>query len=258
MAVVLLILKVIGVVLLVLLALVVLVLLTPMGVAGDWCAGTLLVRLKIGPLSFALWPRAEKPPPAKNGGKPAGERPSPAQPTPQPQAAAPKPPEPAAQKPVPPPSKAAAPEPEKTEKASPLPAFLQKRLDAAIAYARKDPVAFAGTMLGHAGWFTKRLLKGLRVRHLCIWWSITGEDAAQTALRFGQMMTLSNNLLTYLRQFISIEADSLWLEPDFTGQQRSRRAVSGQLTARPGTLLLLAARFGWRLWHDPNFQPSDQ
>ena len=135
---------------------------------------------------------------------------------------------------------------------------MQKRLDAAIAYARKDPAAFAGTMLGHAGWFTKRLLKGLRVRHLCIWWSITGEDAAQTALRFGQMMTLSNNLLTYLRQFISIEADSLWLEPDFTGQQRSRRAVSGQLTARPGTLLLLAARFGWRLWHDPNFQPSDQ
>ena len=258
MAVVLLILKVIGVVLLVLLALVVLVLLTPMGVAGDWRAGTLSVRLKIGPLSFALWPRAEKPPSAKTGGKPAGERPSPAPPAPQPQAAAPKPPEPAAQKPVPPPSKAAAPEPEKTEKASPLPAFLQKRLDAAIAYARKDPAAFAGTMLGHAGWFTKRLLKGLRVRHLCIWWSITGEDAAQTALRFGQMMTLSNNLLTYLRQFISIEADSLWLEPDFTGQQRSRRAVSGQLTARPGTLLLLAARFGWRLWHDPNFQPSDQ
>ena len=255
MAVVLLILKVIGVVLL---ALVVLVLLTPMGAAGDWRAGTLSVRLKIGPLSFALWPRAEKPPPAKTGGKPAGERPSPAQPAPQPQAAAPKPPEPAAQKPVPPPSKAAAPEPEKTEKASPLPAFLQKRLDAAIAYARKDPVAFAGTMLGHAGWFTKRLLKGLRIRHLCIWWSITGEDAAQTALRFGQMMTLSNNLLTYLRQFVSIEADSLWLEPDFTGQQRSRRAVSGQLTARPGTLLLLAARFGWRLWHDPNFQPSDQ
>ena len=255
MAVVLLILKVIGVVLL---ALVVLVLLTPMGVAGDWRAGTLSVRLKIGPLSFALWPRAEKPPSAKTGGKPAGERPSPAQPAPQPQAAAPKPPEPAAQKPVPPPSKAATPPPEKTEQASPLPAFLQKRLDAAIAYARKDPVAFAGTMLGHAGWFTKRLLKGLRVRHLCIWWSITGEDAAETALRFGQMMTLSNNLLTYLRQFISIEADSLWLEPDFTGQQRSRRAVSGQLTARPGTLLLLAARFGWRLWHDPNFQPSDQ
>ena len=258
MAVVLLILKVIGVVLLVLLALVVLVLLTPMGAAGDWRAGTLSVRLKIGPLSFALWLRAEKPPSAKTGGKPAGERPSPAQPAPQPQAAAPKPLEPAAQKPVPPPSKAAAPEPEKTEKASPLPAFLQKRLDAAIAYARKDPVAFAGTMLGHAGWFTKRLLKGLRIRHLCIWWSITGEDAAETALRFGQMMTLSNNLLTYLRQFISIEADSLWLEPDFTGQQRSRRAVSGQLTARPGTLLLLAARFGWRLWHDPNFQPSDQ
>lgn len=258
MAVVLLILKVIGVVLLVLLALVVLVLLTPMGVAGDWRAGTLSVRLKIGPLSFALWPRAEKPPSAKTGGKPAGERPSPAQPAPQPQAAAPKPPEPAAQKPVPPPSKAAAPEPEKTEKASPLPAFLQKRLDAAIAYARKDPAAFAGTMLGHAGWFTKRLLKGLRIRHLCIWWSITGEDAAETALRFGQMMTLSNNLLTYLRQFISIEADSLWLEPDFTGQQRSRRAVSGQLTGRPGTLLLLAARFGWRLWRDPNFQPSDQ
>ena len=258
MAVVLLILKVIGVVLLVLLALVVLVLLTPMGAAGDWRAGTLSVRLKIGPLSFALWPRAEKPPSAKTGGKPAGERPSPAQPAPQPQAAAPRLPEPAAQKPVPPPSKAAAPEPEKTEKASPLPAFLQKRLDAAIAYARKDPMSFAGTMLGHAGWFTKRLLKGLRVRHLRIWWSITGEDAAETALRFGQMMALSNNLLTYLRQFLSIEADSLWLEPDFTGQQRSRRAVSGQLTARPGTLLLLAARFGWRLWHDPNFQPSDQ
>ena len=253
MAVVLLILKVIGVVLL---ALVVLVLLTPMGVAGDWRAGTLSVRLKIGPLSFALWPRAEKPPSAKTGGKPAGERPSPAPPAPQ--VAAPRPLEPAAQKSAPPPPNAATPPPEKTEQASPLPAFLQKRLDAAIAYARKDPVAFAGTMLGHAGWFTKRLLKGLRIRHLCIWWSITGEDAAQTALRFGQMMTLSNNLLTYLRQFISIEADSLWLEPDFTGQQRSRRAVSGQLTARPGTLLLLAARFGWRLWHDPNFQPSDQ
>ena len=258
MAVVLLLLKVIGVVLLVLLALVVLVLLTPMGVVGDWRAGTLSVRLKIGPLSFALWPRAEKPPPAKTSAKPAGERPSPAQPAPQPQAAAPKAPEPAPQKAAPLPPKAAAPASEKTEKASPLPAFLQKRLDAAIAFARKDPMAFAGTMLGHAGWFTKRLLKGLRVRHLRIWWSITGEDAAETALRFGQMMTLSNNLLTYLRQFLSIEADSLWLEPDFTGQQRDKRAVSGQLTARPGTLLLLAARLGWRLWHEPNFQPSDQ
>ena len=64
MAVVLLILKVIGVVLLVLLALVMLVLLTPMGAAGDWRVGALSVRLKIGPLSFALWPRAEKPPSA--------------------------------------------------------------------------------------------------------------------------------------------------------------------------------------------------
>ena len=258
MAVVLLILKVIGVVLLVLLALVVLVLLTPMGVVGDWRTGMLSVRLKIGPLSFALWPHTEKPPPAKTGGKPAGERPSAAQPAPQPQAAAPKAPEPAPQKAAPPPPKAAAPASEKPEKASPLPEVLQKRLDAAIAYARKDPMAFAGTVLGHAGWFTKRLLKGLRVRHLRIWWSITGEDAAETALRFGQMMTLSNNLLTYLRQFLSIEADSLWLEPDFTGQQRDKRAVSGQLTARPGTLLLLVARLGWRLWHEPDFQPSDQ
>lgn len=276
MAIVLLILKIIGVVLLVLLALLLLLMLLPVGIRWSWQEQALSVWLKAGPLSVAVWPqrRTTKPagekPPEKAASKPAappgesartgsavktlpsgGGKPA-ASGTP-----------PAAKKPEPAPAQKAGTAPAQAAAAEPpassvLPKFITERVQAAIAFARRDPMAFAGTALGHAGWFTKRLLRGIRITHLRVWWSITGEEASQTAMLFAGAMTASNNLLTYLRQFMTVEADSLWLEPDFTGQQRARRAVSGQVLTRPGILLLLAARLGWRLWHEPNFQPSDR
>ena len=103
--------------------------------------------------------------------------------------------------------------------------------DALLGAAR----IFFGTLAPYRA----RLLRGVTVQKLHVFWTVTGEDAADTAVAYGRRMALSNNLLALARQFLTIRAESLRMEPDFTGEMAGKRIFSCQIRTRPYIILLI-------------------
>lgn len=241
-------LKLLGILLLALLALLAVALVLPVGVEAGYRGGAFHLTALFGPVRLRLWPR-----PAPRGKK----RKAKAAPKP---ASAPKAPPPAAQQPAPPAAAPAAPGPaaerQTSPAAPPLPAFLQKRLDRLAALAREDPLALARRLLGHLGWFGRRLLRGVRVTRLTVFWTVHCDEASATALCYGSALAALNNLLSLLRQWMTIRADSLRLEPDFTGTQAGERQISFRVRTRLCIVAVLTLRLAWRLWRDPALQPT--
>lgn len=87
--------------------------------------------------------------------------------------------------------------------------------------------------------YRARLLKGIQVNRLQVFWTVTGEDAADTAVAYGRRIALSNNLLTLARQYLTIRVQSLRLEPDFTGALAEKRIFSCQIRTRPYIILMI-------------------
>ena len=119
-----------------------------------------------------------------------------------------------------------------------------------------DPMAFARCMLGHTDWLGRHLLRSVRVSGLDIFWTVTADEASATAELFGAEMALANNLLALAQQYIRVQSDRLWLEPDFTGERAGERIVSFRLTSCAAVLLWLVIRLLHRLWKDPQLQPA--
>ena len=111
-------------------------------------------------------------------------------------------------------------------------------------------------MFGHLRWVGRFLARHIKVQHLAVFWTVTGEDAAQTAELYGAAMAAANNLLAFLQQYIRLQSDRLWLEPDFTGERAGERIVSFRLTSCAAVLLWLVIRLLHRLWKDPQLQPA--
>ena len=127
---------------------------------------------------------------------------------------------------------------------------------AAMQLLSNDPMAFARCMLGHTGWLGRHLLRSVRVSGLDIFWTVTADEASATAELFGAEMALANNLLALVQQYIRVQSDRLWLEPDFTGERAGERIVSFRLTSCAAVLLWLVIRLLYRLWKDPQLQPA--
>ena len=111
-------------------------------------------------------------------------------------------------------------------------------------------------MFGHLRWVGRFLARHIKVQHLTVFWTVTGEDAAQTAELYGAAMAAANNLLAFLQQYIRLQSDRLWLEPDFTGERTGERNISFRVSIGTGVLLWLLLRLLWRLWKDPQLQPA--
>lgn len=122
-----------------------------------------------------------------------------------------------------------------------------------IAAAKAQPLAFAQAALGHTGWLLGRLLNGIRVRGLTVYWTVTAADAASTAIQYGAMIATANQLLAFLQTKLEIRSESLRIEPDFTGEQKEKRCLRCQISARVGALLIPLLRGLWRVWRDPAF-----
>lgn len=137
-----------------------------------------------------------------------------------------------------------------------LPFGISARIDAAMQLLSNDPMAFARCMLGHTGWLGRHLLRSVRVSGLDIFWTVTADEASTTAELFGAEMALANNLLALVQQYIRVQSDRLWLEPDFTGECAGERIVSFRLTSCAAVLLWLVIRLLHRLWKDPRLQPA--
>ena len=256
MTILLVILKILGAALLILLLLLLAALLLPLGLDIRYAAGQWQVQARYALLHFALYPPKNAP---QQAASPAREVPK--------EPAAQKPPPPAAKaepaqntqkadKTQPPPAAKAQAKPEPKPQARGQPFGIGARLDAALALLQRDPVAFVKCAFGHLGWLGRGAAKSLRLDHVTVFWTVTGQDAAATAVTYGALLGALNTAWALLQQSVRVQADRLWLEPDFTGQQKADRCISLQVRSCAAVLLWLALRFARRLYKEPLWQPE--
>ena len=228
-------LKFVGWLLLFLLALLVVLLILPVELRFAYQAGKPSLTAWYGPLHFTLWPRAA----AKDT---AAQHPATPQPAPAAQPSA----EPALSKTQPAP--AAAPQalppllrnprklplrqrpllrqppllnlPESIQNPALCRSIFRSVSRPPLNLLTHDPAAFVRCMFGHLRWIGRFLARHIKVQHLTVFWTVTGEDAAQTAELYGAAMAAANNLLAFLQQVVCLQCDHLQLESDFTGQRR--------------------------------------
>ena len=282
MAILFFILRLIGWVLLAILLLLVVALLLPLGIQAAYKPGEAFAKAFYGPLKFTLWPRggtqgaqskAKSKPTQKSPEKPDTSPPPTVIKTVEGEKASVtikvEPDKSALPAPAPRPAATAAQAEAKTTPASApeetppaqdskggLPFGISDHIDAAMQLLSDDPLAFAKCMLGHTGWLGRRLLRTVRVQHLDVFWTVTADEACTTAELYGAEMAALNNLLAFLQQYIRLQSDRLWLEPDFTGERTGERNISFRVSIGTGVLLWLLLRLLWRLWKDPQLQPA--
>ena len=282
MAILFFILRLIGWVLLTILLLLVVALLLPLGIQAAYRPEEAFAKAFYGPLKFTLWPRGgtqgaqskakskltqkspEKPdtsPPPTVIKTVEGEKASVTVKVEPDKSALPAPaPRPAATTAQAEAKTTPASAPEETPPAQNskggLPFGISDHIDAAMQLLSDDPLAFAKCMLGHTGWLGRRLLRTVRVQHLDVFWTVTADEASTTAELYGAEMAALNNLLAFFQQYIRLQSDRLWLEPDFTGERTGERNISFRVSIGTGVLLWLLLRLLWRLWKDPQLQPA--
>lgn len=265
--VLLLLLKAVGILLLVALGLIAVALLIPVSLWLDYHDEDLTV--KVGALGFkyTLLPQKEKPeetPKAKSAEKPKAKTTT-AQP---PKATASEPPKAetvkqtkAAQPPKPEtaqqPKAAAAEKPKATAKEPPKTAAKQtKPADANPPKAEPqdktarmqltfDQVVTAVKGLGAMG---KRIVNGLKVKHIRLYLPVTGEDAADTAIQYGKMQAWLHAGLGVLNRAIWLDFDECRLEADFLAKGEKKSRFSCQISARLLIMVIAVTRFVWLLW----------
>ena len=250
MPVLLLALKILAGLLLAILLLLAAALLLPLGIAVEYRPGRIEIAAVCGPVRCSL--RTYRPPAAKPGARKKQEAQQSA-PTPgkaetnaspgageNPQAGLPKP----------------APPPEEPEHAAPVEETGEKdgKLERVRTLLEEDPAAVAACLLHHVRWLGRHSPFKMRVRHLHVFWTVTCEDAAATAIAFGAAMTALNTALAAVQQAIPLQSEGLWLEPDFTGMRRAERRISGTVQARAILMLHLL----YRVWNDPLLQPQTE
>lgn len=128
------------------------------------------------------------------------------------------------------------------------------RLERIAELASEDPKTLGNCILQHMRWLQRHSIFKIHVRHLNIFWTATGEDAAETAILFGAEMAAFNTALALAQQVILLQSDCLWLEPDFTGMRRTERYISCTVSASA----ILMFHLLYRIWKDPLLQPAAQ
>lgn len=240
-------LQILGIVLGLLLLAVAGILLLPVGLDIRWSAKEGAVwQAKAGPLRFPLYPFPDQPagpdaPSAATGKAKRRPKRKPKQP---PEAPAPRADRPAQ------PSR----EPERSQ-TPPAGTPQPPKADGQAPQTRPDPAAAgtpeggqpdwggllaAGRTLARALWPQRaKWLRRVRVCHLKVFWTVTGADAADTAISYGAYMAACNTALAVARDHLTIQSDLLRLEPDFTGEQKEKRSISCQILSRMYIILLV-------------------
>lgn len=272
-------LRVLGVLVLLLAVLIVVLLWMPVGFDFDWRPGRLVLRADAGPLRLVLYPFSEmhfkpgflrrrrpKKPRKKTSG--ADHTPSRA-PSEAPEVSSRETASPTEEKAAPPdspsgtvsadagtgapqqsdappaPGSSPASRDEETAEAQVMQEMLGMAagpMEQMLGQMAQDPRTFLEKnlepLLETGGW----LLSKVRVRHLRIVWTVTGADAADTAIRYGREIAFWNTLLALARDKLDLRADGLRLEPDFTGQLAKNRHLACQITVRMYIIVAIGLR----------------
>ncbi len=252
------ILKVLLALLAVLLLLLAVAMLLPLGFSVEYRRGRVRVSAVYGPLRRTLWSHRAAKRAAYTGGRPAvtaadgssaGPPPQgpPQQPGPSAEAGETEPPRKA------PPGPAEPPAGEQEDLQEP-PAGAAGRMERMLVLMEEDPRALLNCLWEHMQWLHRHSFFKLWVRHLNVFWTVTCEEASQTAVAYGAALAALNTLLPLVRQKIHLQSDRLRLEPDFTGQWREQREISFTVSACAVLMLHLL----YRIWKDPLLQPEPQ
>lgn len=270
MVVLLTILKILAVVLGVVVVLVVVAVLLPLGFAVEYHPGRLRISAVYGPLRRTIWSKHLRPPkmrhkedeavppqPSSFSKEPpaqretAGQAPSgatvsePEAPVTTPQ----KPPQISSEAAEPQPAPQAPPEEEEVETSA-----VMGRVERIAELLAEDPKTLANCVLGHMHWLQKHSFFKVHVRHLNVFWTVTCDDAAKTAVAYGAEIAALNTALALVQQSVLLQSDRLWLEPDFLGTRRQERHISCTVSASA----ILMFHLLYRIWKDPLLQPSVQ
>ena len=246
MPVLLLALKILAGLLLAVLVLLAAALLLPLGIAVEYRPGRIEIAAVCGPVRRLL--RTYRTPAAKPGGQ---KKPEPPGAAPAPETTETNVPPGVGERPQPAPPE---PPPEEPEHAAPAEEAGPKggKLDRLLTLLEEDPAAVAACLWRHVRWLGRRSPFKMRVRRLQVFWTVTCEDAAATAIAFGAAMTALNTALAAVQQAIPLQSEGLWLEPDFTGARRADWHIFGIVQARAILMLHLL----YRVWNDPLLQPQ--
>ncbi len=150
----------------------------------------------------------------------------------------------------PPFQEAALPEEEEEE----LPSGAMGRIERMLMLLEEDPKVLADCVLGHIRWLHRHSFFKMSIRHVDVFWTVTCEDAAATAIAYGAEMTALNTALALVQQNVRMQSDRLCLEPDFIGARRAERRISCTISASA----ILMVHLLYRIWKDPLLQPAAQ
>jgi hypothetical protein len=95
---------------------------------------------------------------------------------------------------------------------------------------------------GGAGRFARAALGAMRVRHIRIVLPVTGDDAADTAVRFGKTNAWLHTCLALLNRVLWLDFTECRVEPDFTGKQAESEHFSCQISAQLFIMVAAAIR----------------
>lgn len=268
-AVLLTVLKILGIVLAVILVLVAVVLVLPVGLSLRYEGKTLELRLRAGPVRILLYPRpSQSAAQARQGAAPEAAPAGPGRDSPKPaaprcapagqsaaQAAGPAVPKASVAAPAGQPEKKAGEKSPNKNKASARPEK-PGLVERVLGAFRSNPVEFLSHLfslvMAAGGW----LLHGVRITRLRVLWTVTREDASDTAITYGRAVAALNTALAVARDHMKIESEELRLEPDFTGERAAQRRISFELFTRPVIVLVIGVRLMRRFLHDPVLFPK--
>lgn len=95
----------------------------------------------------------------------------------------------------------------------------QKPTKKAHKFSFQETVEFVLTLMKSIFKPTAKLLKHLRITKLSLNMTVCGEEAAQTAILFGQVNTAIYNLLAHLDNLITLQIKEVNIVPDFVSDE---------------------------------------
>lgn len=135
-----------------------------------------------------------------------------------------------------------------------LPPAAMGRLECMLSLLEEDPKTLGKCVLGHMRWLHQHSFFKMSVRQVDVFWTVTCEDAANTAIVYGAELAALNTALALVQQTVQVKSKRLWLEPDFTGARQAERKISFVVSASAILMIHLLYRF----WKDPLLRPVQQ
>ena len=106
------------------------------------------------------------------------------------------------------------------------------------------------TLVKGLGTLGRRVVAGLRIKHIRLHLYVTGKDAADTALQYGKLRAWLHTGVGILNNALWLEFDQFQIDTDFLAEKQKKPAFSCQISAQLLIMGIAALRFLWLLWKE--------